>query len=431
MAGGALAPATTCGLLLVRLWQEDRRGRLRPCIGLLVLGALTCAGLLLAVHIPGHDHLKAGGIREFSVILLTLAAWPIKSAWLAPLFLAPPVLLLLRTLRLRLPATDPAWLLITLWLWSLSQSAAIAYARAKGFDASRYADNLALGLVIAFACLLHLLFARPGRKPKPLLALGLLWIAVITGGLVEPAPVRLLARIHKKHALTLIQENHVRTFLADDDASKLEGHPFLHVPYPDAAKLASVLRNPALRTLLPSDIRGELRPLSITPVPAGAFHPDGLAPETPARPHETLLGSYDPSAGRAATGAAELQFPAGGRTSWLKLAVTGDTGATGLSMILVDAQGRTRRLSLPRDAATDWRTVAFRRPSGPFTLRVTDENPAAWFALTLPREVGLAGRASDFLQQRAGWILGLGVVLLALGAWTDCRSARIASTPAG
>jgi hypothetical protein len=432
MAGGALAPAVTCGLPLIRIWQ-DRRDWRRQGAGLLVLGALTCAGLLLAVHIPGHDYLKADSIRKFSVTLLTLAAWPIKSAWLAPLFLAPLLLLLIRTLRLRLPATDPAWLLITLSLWSLSQSAAIAYGRAAGFDASRYADNLAFGLVISFACLLHLLFARPDRPPKPLLALGLLWTAVALGGLVEPAPVRLLARIHKKHALTLIQENHVRTFLADGDASKLEGHPHLHIPYPDAAKLAAVLRNPALRTVLPSDIREELAPVQINPAPAATFRPGGFAPATPARPHETRLGSHDPAAGPAATGADELRFPAGGRTSWLKLAVTGDTGATGLAITLLDDQGRSRRPSLPRDSATAWRTIVFRRPSGPFTLRVTDENPSAWFAFTLPREVGLAGLISDCLQRRTAWvtIFGLGLLLLALGAWTDCRRTRIASAPAG
>lgn len=253
IAGGLLAPAAAAVLMALRAIQ-DRPNRARHLGGFVVLAALVVAGFLLAGHAPHHDVLKARDLAHFTTTLLKVAAWPVKIATFAPLFQAPLLLLVLWALRTRRAASDPAWLLITLGLWGAAQSAAIAYARAEGFGASRYADHFTVTLAIGFACLLYLRASVSDRFRRPVLILGLVWIAVVGGCIIEASAVRLPERIQRKHAESLIQEANVRAYLATGDITVLQNKPRLHVPYPDVTELASLLDHPTLRAVLPTEL---------------------------------------------------------------------------------------------------------------------------------------------------------------------------------
>lgn len=423
MAGGLLAPAAACALMLIRT-LENRRDWRRQIIGLLILVALVGAGFLLIKHRPGHDVLKAHSLWHFTTTLLEIASWPIKIATFAPLFQAPLILLLIWAIRTRRPAADPAWLLIILGVWGTSQSAAIAYGRAEGFGASRYTDNFTITLAVGFACLLYLCTSVSGRFRRPLLILGFAWVAVVGGGIIEASAVRLPARIQRKHAESLIQENHVRAFLATNDIGEFENKPILHVPYPGTAELGRLLNNPELRAVLPTNLRDELKPVPFAAGSTDISHAGGLAPETPKPAYATTWGSFDPVTGHAPVGITELHFLGGGRTSWLTFSVTGGTRVPGMSLTLIDEKGLARPVEMPASAGMSWKPMVIHRPSGPFALRITDESPTASLAFTLPKEIGFATLIADFLQAQAAWIALLGLTLTGLGARADWVSKK-------
>lgn len=416
MAGGLLALVVACVLPVIRTVQ-DRRDWRRQLVGLAVLAVLIGAGFLLVKDMAAKNDAGARSLWEFTVTLLEIAGWPVKIATFAPLFQAPLVILLVWALRTRRAASDPAWLLITLGLWGASQSAAVAYARAVGAGVSRYTDNLSVTLVVGFACLLYLCISVTGRFRRPLLIFGLVWGVVTVGGITEAASMRLPARIQRKHTESLVQENNVRAYLASGDIGALQNKARLDIPYSKAPELARLLSDPTLRSILPTNLRDELQPLQIIPGPVAGFRSDGLARETTKPAYLTTWGSFDPDTGPAPVGVIELHFPAGGRTSWLTLSVTGATQAPGISLTLLDEKGLAHPIALPADTGPTWKPVVVRRPAGPFTLRVTDESPTASLAFTLPKEIGGMTLLSDFLLARAIWIALLGIILVVAGTW--------------
>ncbi|MEZ0217861.1 MAG: hypothetical protein ACAH89_12055 [Rariglobus sp.] len=424
MAGGLLAPAAACMIVFIRA-MENRTDLRRQVAGLAVLAVVVGAGLVLTNQPSGSDNLRASNLLQFTTALLEVASWPIKIATFAPLFQAPLVILLIWALRTRRPASDPAWLLVTLGLWGVAQSAAIAYGRAAEFRVSRYTDNLTITLVVGFACLLHLCITLTGRPRRHLIVLTFVWVAVVGGGIIESCVERLPARIQRKYEESLIQENHVRTFIATGDIQELLDKPRLHIPSSKPAELAVLLNNPTLRAILPTNIRSELQPVRITPSAPAGFRPDGFAPGPPKPAGTTTWGSFDSDTHHTPVGVIELHFPAGGRTSWLTFSVTGATQTPGLALALIDEKGLVQPIALPADTGPCWRPVVVHRPNGPFTLRITDESPVASLAFTYPKEIGFATIMSDFLQAQAPWIALLGIALAGLGA----RAALISPNP--
>ncbi len=418
MASGLFAPAVICGLHIVRAAQ-NRSDWCRQFLGSLVLITIVIAGFLLVCHVPAHDGLKAHSVGQFLAALLKIASWPTAIPWLAPLFQAPVFLLLFWALWQRRPAADPAWLLISLGLWGEAQSLAIAYGRAVGSYASRYADNFTLTLCINCACLLYLFITLNGRPKKALVILGLWWFGVVSGSLVYVSITRLPAEIAHKRSEILTQENNVRAFLFTHDLAAFKARPFLQLPFPDPALLAAFLNHPVLRDILPTNLRDPLIPAHIATNPSGSFGPEDYSPEITGRSYETILGSYNSITGNAATGTIEFNYPAGGRTSWLKMFVAGNPQAPGMSLTLIDERGSVRAITPATDAGHVWQSAVFHRPDGPFTLRIQDKNPAAWLAFTLPREVGPASLASNFLQRIALWLVPLGIALVCLAIRLD------------
>ncbi|CAM3037312.1 hypothetical protein [Rariglobus hedericola] len=416
MAGGVFAPAVTCGLIAMRLFQ-NRSEWVRQGIGLLVLGAVTAAGLLMIHHVSAHSVLKAQNIGHFFSALLKVTSWPSKVPVVAFIAQAPLVALLVWALWKRISTKDPAWLLITLGMWCSGQAVAIAYGRAVGSLASRYADNFSLSLCVGFACLLYLFIANKDRFRKAAVFLAAAWVVTIGGCLIFSAVFRLPKQITKKAEESLIQERHVKAFVLNNDIAEFTDKPFMHVPYPNSERLADTINHPSIRAILPTNVRAPLSPLKTTNTVGNAFRPDGFGPTFTNRDSETSWGSFDASGG--ATGSVELQFPAEARTAWLKISVTGYSNNKDFALTLIDQKGTEHKITLTASAVSRWRSVFFHRPAGPFTLRMTDNSPNSWLAFTLPREVGALSLVAGFLQDQAGIIAFLGVALIGIALWKD------------
>lgn len=423
MAGGVFAPAVTCGLMAVR-FIEDRDSRLRQGIGLLILVALTTTGLLLVQHVDGHDVLKATGIAHFVKTLLKITSWPSQTTWMGFILQAPLLLLLGWTLWRRQKTSDPAWLLITLGMWCAGQAVAIAYGRATGALASRYTDNFALGLCINFACLLYWALTLNPRFRKTAVFLTAGWFGLVTSLLIYSAFLRLPEPIYDRRDESRHQEINVRGFLTSGDILHLKDKPHMHVPYPNAERLARILEEPTLRALLPTNLRAPLAPSSATGDSDGAFSLNAYGLGITPLPFDQAWSSYA-DAELHVPRRIELHFPAERRTSWVKISVVGYATPKDLSLSVIDAQGKTRQLTLP-PSAPRWRSVFFPAPDGAFVLQAVDASPGSWFAFTLPREIGPLTLVGGLLHGNALLIIVLGGALTGAGVWLDPRARAFA-----
>jgi len=310
-------------------------------------------------------------------------------------------------------------------MWCAGQAVAIAYGRAVGTLSWRYADNFSLSLCVSLACTLYLMLAVKDRLKKPAFILGLGWFALVSGCLIFAALLRLPGKIIEKHEQSKLQEMHVRAFLYSNDVGELKDKPLMHVPYHNVERLANILTQPSIRSILPTNIRDALVPTQITQNEANAFRPDAYAPGFSSRPFDPAWSSYSPTTASAALGTIDLHFPAKDRTSWLKLSVTGYAQDKDISLTLIDQQNVSRNITLTA-GSTQWKSTFFHRPAGPFTLRVNDASPASWIAFTLPREIGPLSLVADFLQDKAPLIAFSGFILLGLAVWTDPKSGDFA-----
>ena len=145
------------GLRLVRRDGAARENGITLAVAL-VLGQ---AGLSLSFFgVDTRGELRPHSAVELAVRFLGLLGWPLPTAWAAPLAYAPFAWLVWRMLRTRRPASPVEAFLIPLGIFTLLNTAALAYARNHygGLFVSRYMDLLSFGTLVNFACLL--LFLR-------------------------------------------------------------------------------------------------------------------------------------------------------------------------------------------------------------------------------------------------------------------------------
>jgi hypothetical protein len=414
MASGLLAPAAASLLIAARVWY-DGKSTGRQAIGLALLLILTVAGFLLVNHVKQHDSLKAANAMQAILALLTMASWPVPSAFAAFLLQAPIAWLAVVTFKNRRPPAHVAWLLLTLGFWIWLQMAAIAYGRGQGSLASRYTDIFLLSLFINFTILLHL-YSNTSRKLRTLvIALSCPWGFIVALGLLPKILDDLPSQLADRRDLGRIQEANVKGFVATGDYSFLANKPRLHIPFPDAETLRTLLTDTRLRTILPTDLRPPLPSLQTTNADH-AFQPNGHYTGMPGRPYDATWGSYSPQTGDRATGELQLHFGPATHGQWLKLSVAGYPASPGISLTLTDDQGHTRNIAPQRSPREKWKSVFFKAPDGPFSISAKDDNTTTWIAFSSPKVIGLGTLISGLLQSNAETLAALGLTLMGAGA---------------
>lgn len=248
LASGALvflAAAAVAGAK--RVLRVESGGRSWVAAGALL--ACFALAIWLTPVIEAHKVLRSHTFAEFADAFETLAAWPFRAhITAATLFVnAPLAILAWRCLR-KPPARDSvAWALLGLGLWNGLQFAALGFGRAAAIGAPRYLDICALNLIVNFVCAAAV--ADNGRKRLAVAA----WLAAVgIGWGVEIAQQHLPQQLAAHQRLGLVQERNVRAFLATGAFLPGTSVADSSIPYPNAAHLADVLSNPAVRKILPS-----------------------------------------------------------------------------------------------------------------------------------------------------------------------------------
>ncbi|MFZ0927002.1 MAG: hypothetical protein WAN11_00265 [Syntrophobacteraceae bacterium] len=403
LAAGLFVPAAVASLLLFACLTEPRRWKesVPAFIFLISLFALEYA---FVPHIAGHEVLRAKSFLDFFCKFGKFAAWPLGNWLFGPILWLPVMILVWRQIRSRKVTGIFEQFLMALGIWTLLQAAAFAYAR--GGIAPRYEDIMAMGSVANIAALLLVL--RPlynGVRGRAAIVLGAVALVACVGS--AAFHWKLPAALRDRHIFWGIEEENTARYVLTGDTSSLVDKPFLHIPYPDARRLISVLEDPLIRQVLPAGIRA---PIVLDRAEGYGFAPASIPPGLPALPHRVVTGSWQADRGKAR--ALFVSRPVTSRFSWLVLDIAG--GGPGTSMELTPASGKPA-VHVPVEKKSDgWRQVMVPAPEGSFTVRAADDGQS-WLAFTWPRELAAGGYLARRLTASGAVLMIAGLLGLLIG----------------
>jgi hypothetical protein len=134
-----------------------------------------------------------------------------------------------------------------------------------------------------------------------------IWLSCILISLGLYSGKHLPEEIAWKRDINNKEEINTKDYVASGDVNYLKNKAFLEIPYPDGERLASIIEEPGIREILPSNLNAPLKPDSIEIKPEKAFINSGYYYTTPKR-NDTTWGSYIPGPGDAVTGEMSLHF---------------------------------------------------------------------------------------------------------------------------
>jgi hypothetical protein len=381
VATGFLAPfAVACVLLLNCIAGTQNLKESSWAIVALIAVAVLEYQLVPVTHAAVFERLDfIGFIRNYGDI----TAWPFRHWALAPIVWAPFFILIRKQFRAK-GTSQLTLVLLALGTWALLQAVPMAWYR--GGSASRYRDIHAVGLLANLIIAFYLCSAHRFLSNRSFWRRGAVWLGAAILVLCTAMSVlhfKESVNILDKHRFSGIQEVNTARYVLTGDPSSLVDQPWLHVPYPSADFLMTVLSNPALRKVLPAGIRA---PLAIEPAESFGFSPGAIPPDLPALPHRSVLGSWGADKGLSRAG--YLSQPISSSLGWLVFDIA--SCGPGVSLEILPSGGAAIPINLGGQCS-GWHKVVVEAPHGPFRLHATDGSEHGWIAFSLPRELAGGG----------------------------------------
>ncbi|MEZ5276222.1 MAG: hypothetical protein R3F07_07580 [Opitutaceae bacterium] len=384
-AVSSVAVLIVLGYKAVALRQRDRADLITAGVSLLIL----FCGFLLRIPAPWHDRLRPdsilAGLHSYSALL----AWPFPFFPAAIIMVAPLLFVMIGAAR-RAEEAPQVLFLTGLGIWAWIQAAGLTYARggvSLGY-ASRYSDLLAIGVITSATALAVLLNNSPQgiRRRQKTAILALAWSVLVVSGVVyhsfwgDRQHQRELLRSHPA------QIENLRRFIATGDPENLRDKPMLRIPYPDADRLAAFLTDPTIRSILPVSIHPPI-PLVTDTFSTHGFIPNGVPPETHAKPLEPSQGSFTDK-GIRQEGYYRSQ-PIDPKLPMLRMTIAGTfpLDQENMTLIGMDSAEMVDPL-ISKTPGVRFMNLNTFRPDGPFVVSVTDNNPDTWIAISNPVEMG-------------------------------------------
>ncbi len=405
-------------IIVVKLYliAVDHGKRVSHLPTLLISIAITCICVML---IPETSS-KPISIHEFLWALGSNLAWPwVSHPSLSLLLYLPFVALLVRIILLRRKPSSTELFVLALGGWVILQAIGIAYARGGNVvyiqsagPNSRYMDILALGIIVNLLAI-HLIaqawYGLPATIKPRLKFYASLWGLLVFSGLYSLMSTGMIGGVSALQWVqvrNVDQLRHTRDFLLTGDINNLKGKRFKHTPYPIPERLANLLSNEQLRSMLPSTLAVPPLLESVTQDNI-AFFPNGFYPPTGKYQKEDVLGSYH-HAGNFATGGFTSQSIEI-KTGFMEIPVAGYLGAKNLRLqLLVEGRNEPVIITPPKLPGESWVSCYIRTPEKPFKLVAIDNHPDLWFAFAMPRGIGT-------LSYRNMWLLKNGQLLFLIG----------------
>lgn len=424
MASGFFAGLALLGLSALRLMTRRRLDQES-----VILIVLCCAVVAIAFYfrtiVPGHAAIRANSFSVWAKFFGSCLAWPFCRTAAACLIMYLPVgLLVVRYLSKRPTNFDEAWkrqteAVVGVSAWVILQAAAMAYLRGGNtlpHPVSRYMDILALGALVNFFANLLLMKEIPqGTAARQTgVVFATCWITALAAGSILISQRELGSRAVRTQSFYEIEDT-VRAYVATGDRAHLEATPPTAIPYPRPQRLAMLLDDPTIRSILPAVVRAPLRVEKIGDT-GNAFVPDGYAPPTRNPSYERGWGSFS-AQGVAARGSLQSQRMTT-PFRYLQFAITGYM-RQGLSLVLESEETGKRARVIPTNREDEyWRLAYVAMPDKNIRILAEDDNAEEWFGFREPRELARFSHYADMLARSgksicyAGAMLWLGLLLL-------------------
>lgn len=375
----ALAAAAIIGMVFYVIGLRKTRKQL---LAIVILAGLFIVGVVLTPSLVQHEFLKATSFSQFLGALIKVLGWPISSNFFSALIRNLPALVFVSVIFLkRPPANDRKWFLLALVVWMLGQTLSIAYGRAVGSLSSRYLDLFAVGILVNFVCLISIAQEYTGRQNGWKITGVSFWIFIVLISLLLHAGKDSLPELNFKRDSGLAQEINTRNYLATGNINHLKDKPYLHVPYPNSERLASILSSPTILAILPANIGSPLMPALIESKPRSAFVANGYFTLPPERIGMTL-GSYN-SQYDVTTGQATMQFDNNKRGTLLEIPVAGYPLSSGIKLE-IEQNGKIIPVILKSNPKKLWGTAFVKIDTGTFSINLIDSSPTNWLAIGAP-----------------------------------------------
>ena len=236
-----------------------------------------------------------------------------------------------------------------------------------------------------------------------------LWILTIILGVVEVTVIGSLPMIQQKYKQGVEQLKHTREFIRTGQLKALTNKPRLHISYPFPKRLASLLANPHLQTILPHHFA--MPPLLQSANKPSAFVPNGFYPTTGKYQNETVLGSYNinrnQGVGIFESQSIQLNYRV------MEIPIAGYLGEENLTLqLVVEGQSEPIVIRPSKLAKESWLSCYVPVPSQPFKIVAIDNNREFWFAFAMPRGIKTLSFVTIWLLEFGGLFIVLGFSLL-------------------
>lgn len=255
LASGALTAAAALAVLILQMLLGIRKGTKEY----IAAGLLLTISVVMISHIPhieGHDSYRAQSMGQFLKALLQCLSYP-RSVSFSGLWVSLPLVVYACLVTVSRPVwQSPHWLILSVIVWIFAQALSLSYGRSAVVMEPRYLDLFIVALPLDFGVLLiganSLEF--DGKRPIVVLAT-IVWLLTVLPALIKDTVVDAFPAIVQKGKDGKDQRDNVVAYLKTRNVAVLEGKATFAIPYPNPARLASLLSDSAIRLLLPEAIR--------------------------------------------------------------------------------------------------------------------------------------------------------------------------------
>jgi hypothetical protein len=419
MGSGFFAAVVSMALILIMAFRQ-RRITWRDGISLIFCMLILLAGMLLIQVPEGHAVLRPKTFLDFMTALGKDLSWPwIDVPFVFPILWSPFIIL---SYRIGIAKTGDMprypFFIMGLGLWTLLQCVAVAYAR--GFEgsgpASRYMDSLSLipAVNILAAHYLYRQSTANFKRRKGFMIACSFWYAFSVIGFLNLLINGSIEGFSNTGRLLVKQSETVSRYLASEDDNVILTAKHMEIPYPDAGRLSLLLRDQAIRELLPASVR---KPLAVIPSAKerNDFVKNGFYPTIPVIKDRTVWGSFETVRGDQQTGYFTSERIAPPRRPYLRFQIAGYLDNSMLKLELYGMDHRLIEAVVPDKLQKDgWRSVDIPSPRDPFYIRATDQKKShgGWFAFTEPTEIGRFSQISESILSAGRTLLVVGLAFM-------------------